>query len=201
VTDLGERETDVGGDSGGVPDEGSRRVAGAPARQSRGVRDMVLSLVVLLIPVAIIAGVYGAHGNDSPVVADTSAAVSDAQAAQAFPVTPPQGLASGWRAISAAFDPGTVAAPGALLRIGYVTPAGGSLQLIESNASRDGLLIHELGDNTLPEGVITVAGRNWNSYQVRNGEHALVLPDGARTLIVIGTADATELQALAASVS
>jgi hypothetical protein len=181
--------------------EGDAGTGGAPPRQSRGMRDMVLSLVVLLIPVAIIAAVYWAHGDDSPMVVDTTAAITEAQAAQAFEVSPPHGLDSGWRAISAAFDPGTVAVPGALLRIGYVTPAGGSVQLIESNAARDGLLIHELGDNTMPEGVVSVAGQAWNSYQDRNGEHALVLADGARTLIVIGTADAAELQALAASVS
>ena len=83
---------------------------------------MALSLVVLLIPVAIIATLVWARGGDDPVVIDTAAAVADAQAANAFTVTAPRGLGPGWRPVSAAFDPGAAATPGAVLRIGFVDP-------------------------------------------------------------------------------
>jgi hypothetical protein len=162
---------------------------------------MALSLIVLLIPVAIIVALVWARGGDDPVVVDTAPAVADAQAAKVFPVSAPRGLGPGWRPVSAAFDPGSAANPGAVLRIGFVTPAGGSVQLIESNAARDALLIRELGDNTRPDGVLSVAGQDWNAYRVRNGEHALVRPDGPRTLIVIGAADPAELRTLAQAVS
>ncbi len=165
-----------------------------PTRHGRTARDMAISLVVLLIPVAVIVGFVWARGGDSPVIIDPQPAIADAQDAKAFPVAVPGSLPDGWRPVAAQYS-----APDATLRIGYLTPNGGAVQLIESSTPVDGLLIQELGDDTRADGVVTAGSAQWNAYQVRNGERALVLPTKGRTLIIIGSADASDLQTLAAA--
>ncbi len=176
------------------PAEEKESTGGAPRRQSRTARDMVLSLVVLLIPIVVIIVLVGAPGGNDPVVTDPGPVIAEAQSARAFPVAVPTGLSSDWKSVSSAYDANT-------LRIGYVTPAGAGVQLIESSVPKDQLLIQELGDDTKPDGVVPAGSGSWNAYQVRNGQRALVLPQSGRTIIVIGDADPSELAQLAASVS
>jgi hypothetical protein len=49
------------------------------------------------------------------------------------------------------------------------------------------------------QGTVEVAGRSWQVFAVRNGEHALVDLAPDRTIIVVGGADLAELQQLAAA--
>jgi hypothetical protein len=165
-----------------------------PARAGHGTRDMVISLAVLLVPLAIVFAVSRLLGGGDVVVVDPGPAFS--QAAAAFPVVTPHGLADGWRPVRATFQAEN---DGKALRVGYVTPAGGAIQLIESDEAVDGLLIRELGDNTRPTGPVTLGNTSWRSFDVRTDEHALVRTDSGRTVVVIGKAGPTELQALAAS--
>jgi hypothetical protein len=162
-------------------------------RPTRTTKDMVRSLVVLLIPVAFIVGLVWANGGTEAQVIDPGPTIAEAQA-HSFPVAVPHGLSADWKPVSSTFGDQT-------LRIGYVTPNGGGVQLVESTAEVNGLLIQELGDNTRPDGVVAVGSGNWNSYQVRNGERALVWTEMGRTIIVIGSADQSELAVLAAAVS
>jgi hypothetical protein len=167
-----------------------------PARHGRSARDMILSLVVLLIPVAIIVAFVWARGGDDVVVTDPGPAIAEAQAAGAFPVAVPHGLASGWRSVSAQYS-----SSDSTLRIGYVTPNGGAVQLIESSAPRDGLLIAELGDDVRPTGPVSAGNAQWSSYELHNGQRAVVLPQNGRTIIIVGNADSSQLQQLAAALS
>ena len=159
---------------------------------------MVISLLVLLIPLALIVGLFRLRGGEDPVVVDPSGAIAEARAAGAFPVGAPTGLTGEWRAVSALFRR---EADGAVLRVGYVTPNGGAVQLIESNQPAEALLRRELGDHTRPIGTVEVRGRQWQSHEVRGDERALVLTGADRTLIVIGRAELDELRQLAAAVS
>jgi uncharacterized protein DUF4245 len=179
-------------------DEPDRPDYGATRRTGRTARDMALSLVVLLVPVAIIMGLVWLRGGNDVVTVDPTPVISTAQAAKAFPVSVPRGLPEDWRTVSATF---TGNPPGAVLRLGYVAPSGGGLQLIESNAPVDGLLIRELGDQTRPLGTVSAGRREWNAYQVRGDQRALVLTGTGRTVIVIGAADLSELQALAGALA
>jgi hypothetical protein len=159
---------------------------------------MTISLVVLLVPIAVFVALYRLRGGEDVVVVDPTPAIVQAQAAAVFPVAAPTGLTDAWRPVSAVFKR---EAGGASLRLGYITPDGGAVQLIESNDAVEGLLIRELGDRTRPTGTVTVAGHGWNSYEVRGDERALVWTRPDRTLIVIGRAPAAELETLAAAVS
>jgi hypothetical protein len=166
------------------------------ARPARTTRDMAISLIVLLIPVLFIVALFRLRGGEDTVIVDPAPAIS--AAAGVFSVSAPTDLGADWQPVIARFDR---EANGGVLRVGYVTPSGGGLQLIESNEPIDGLLIRELGDQTRPVGPVAVAGVQWRSYEVRNGERALVRAEPGRTLIVIGRAERAELEVLAAAVS
>ena len=157
---------------------------------------MVLSMVVLLIPIALVVFVFRARGGEDAVVVDPSAAIIQAQQAKAFPVAAPTGLPAEWKCVSATF---TRAASGATLRIGYVAPDGGGVQLIESSEPVDALLVRELGDNVRPIGTVAAGGATWDSFQARGAETALVFKGEVRTLIVIGHAPIDQLVVLAGS--
>jgi hypothetical protein len=90
---------------------------------------------------------------------------------------------------------------GAVLRVGYLSPSGGAAQLVESNQPADQLLPTELGGHMTSQGTAEVAGRSWQVFEVRNGEHALVDLAPNRTIIVVGGADLADLQELAASLA
>jgi Protein of unknown function (DUF4245) len=164
-------------------------------RTERRPRDMVISLLVLLVPIALLLVFYRAVlGGDQPVAVDPAAAVGSAQRAGAFPVATASGLDSGWRPISATF--GEVEG-GRVLRIGYVTPDGDGAQLIETNAPVEGFLPTELTAEARPEGSLDVGGKAWQRYTARPGERALVLLEPARTTVVVGNASEDELRELA----
>ncbi len=168
----------------------------SPPRVNRRFRDMALSLIALLIPILLVVTLFRLRGGEDVVIVDPAPAISQARAANAFPVEAPTGLPEQWRPVSAAFQrPGGAA----VLRLGYVTPSGGGVQLVESDEDAEVLLPRELGAEIRPTGTEAIAGREWQSYQVRGGELALVLTGPDRTVILVGRADMPELRRLAES--
>lgn len=159
---------------------------------------MALSLLVLLIPIFVLLAAYRFLGGESATVVDTSSAYDTARAAKQFPVSEPTGLASGWQPVRSAFQRGDA---GAVLRVGFRTPSGGTAQLIESNVAGDALVHGELGEQARVEDTVSLIGRDWQRYNTDRGERALVLRQPDRTVIVVGQAPIEELAALAASVS
>jgi hypothetical protein len=169
-----------------------------PVAHTRTPRDMVLSLVVLLVPVLLVVLIYRVvQGGDQPVEVDTAPAVAQARSANAFPVSEPTGLGDDWRAISAMFQKGD---GGQILRIGYVTPDGAGLQLIQSNVPPEKLLPAELTKSGRPEGNVKIDSRSWQRYTARPGELALVLLEPKRTVVIVGSAHDEEQRALASAV-
>ncbi|HET8684110.1 MAG TPA: DUF4245 domain-containing protein [Micromonosporaceae bacterium] len=163
-------------------------------RSSRTPRDMALSLIVLLVPVLLLVGAYRVlQDGDQPIMADVSPAVAQARSAGLVGQAPP-GLPPDWRATSARFRRG---ADGSTLRIGYVTPSGGGLQLVRSDAPTDELLARELGDAPRITGTVTVGGDTWQRYVTGPGGVALVCTGTDGTALVIGRATDAELTALA----
>ena len=159
-------------------------------------RDMATSMVVLLIPVVIVVGLFRFFGGEDVVTTDTQPAFDAARAASAFPVFEPKDLGDGWRSIRSVYG---AEEGGSALRVGYVTPAGGGVQLVESNQPVEAVIRHELGESVVPTGTVDVAGRTWQSYTVRNGERALLLLEPGRTIVIVGSAGESELTELAAA--
>jgi hypothetical protein len=160
---------------------------------------MVLSMLVLLVPIALIIGLFQVIGGDREVtVVDPAPAIAEARDA-GLAVAVPHGLPSGWRPTSAV----TRTAGGSVtLRIGYVSPSGGFVQLIESNADAAALLRDEVGGGQAPrrpDGTERIRGESWQAYPGREDERALVLLQPERTIVVLGKAPSEELTALAGS--
>lgn len=164
---------------------------------SRRPRDLALSLVVLLLPIAVLLGIYRlVHQGDEPLLIDAAPVVEQARSAGDFPVAAPTGLADGWRTVSARYVGG---AGEAVLRIGYLAPSGAGVQLVESDRPAEELLAEELTSAARPRGTRPIAGRDWQRYAGRPGEIALVLLEPERTLLVVGTGAEDELAELVAA--
>ncbi|WFE63961.1 DUF4245 domain-containing protein [Micromonospora sp. WMMD714] len=167
----------------------------AKARSERSPKDMALSLLVLLVPIALLLAFYrGFLGGEQPTVVDAGPAYEQARAANAFPVTEPSGLGSGWRTVSASFR---TVDDGANLRVGYLTPEGRGAQLVQSNVPPERLLPAELTAAGQPQGPADLGGASWQRYTGRGNEQALVLLEPNRTVIVVGDARDNELRELA----
>jgi len=157
---------------------------------------MALSLIVLLIPVAIVVAIFRFGGGEQTVVVDPSTAIARAKTDAGFGVLVPTDLPAAWQTVSASYRR---VSDGAVLRIGFVTSSGGALQLIETDERFETVIDRELSDHRQPLDPVTLAGRSWQSYDVRAGERALVLTDSDRTVVVIGRADVADIHALASS--
>ncbi|MEV0727587.1 DUF4245 domain-containing protein [Polymorphospora sp. NPDC050346] len=180
------------GEDPDVPPPGSGEPTG---KSERSPKDMAISLLVLLVPIALIFGVYRVFfGADQPVVIDPAPAVAQARASGAFEVIDPTGVDDDWRPVTANFNgaDGT-----ATLRVGFVSPEGEGVQLVQSDVPAETLLPQELTADGQPQGVIEIGGRTWQRYTARPGERALVLLEPERTVMVVGSATEAELRDLA----
>jgi hypothetical protein len=180
------------------PEPTEERSAAAKAYRDRSGRDMARSLLVLLVPILIIGALLRSCGSSDPTVVDTAPVIADARGAAIFPVLEPRGLGDGWQAVQATFHRADPAA----LRLGYLTPSGGELLLVESNENSDTLLTRELGDEVQPQGeVVTVGDLRWTQSVVRDNERALVNIDVDRTVVIVGRVSFEELTTFANSLS
>lgn len=174
-----------------------RVAAATTAKAERSPKDMAISLLVLLIPIALLLAFYrGFLGGDQATTVDPAPAIEQARSANTFPVSEPKGLGSGWRTVSARYQ--TVEG-GATLRIGYLTPEGRGVQLVQSSVPAERLLPAELTDQGQPQGQTELSGRTWQRYTARGNQQALVLLEPNRAVLVIGDARDNELRELAAA--
>ncbi|HET6530572.1 MAG TPA: DUF4245 domain-containing protein [Actinoplanes sp.] len=168
-------------------------------REGRSPRDMALSLVVLLVPIALLLTFYRVVlSGDAPVTVDPTSAIGQARSAGAFPVLVPQALGDDWHVTAATFRR---ADDGATLRLGYVAPDDDSALLVQSSVPAATLLPAELGQDAKPLASFRAANGVWRTYQTRPGENALVLAGPDRTVVVVGNADEEHLEKLASSLA
>ena len=166
-----------------------------PPQPDRSAKDMALSLLVLLAPIALLFGFFQVVlDGDEPPVIDPEPAIAQARAVGAFPVSEPVGLNDDWHLVTARFrqEDG-----GHTLRIGYISPDGRGVQVVQSNRPAERLLPAELTADAQPLGETELAGRTWQRYRARPGEHALVLLEPERTVIVVGSTEESDLRYLA----
>jgi len=166
-------------------------------RGGRSPRDMAMSLGVLLLPIALLLIFYRVVlDGDKPVSVDAAPTIQQARSAAVFPVLVPQGLGEDWHPVSATFSKDT---DGATLRLGYVDPESDPIQLVESSVPTPKLLPAELGKDPKAVSTFRDGARTWQRYDAREGEHALLLLEKGRTVIVVGLAESKALERLAAS--
>jgi hypothetical protein len=159
---------------------------------------MALSMGVLLVPIVVLLALYNfLYNGDHPRAIDPSGTLTSARQSGSFPVLAPGGLPGGWTVVSSSY---AKQSDGSVLRLGYLAPGKGALQLIESSRPVNTLLPEELGADAQPGGLLPVADRQWRAYPVaRDGSQALVLAENGRTVIIIGTGPEGNLRVLAGS--
>ena len=121
-----------------------------------------------------------------------------------FPVRIPP-VPAGWRANSA--DRLSLPDGGQAVRVGYVTPEGRYLRLVQSDGSEEALLANETGGSPAAgRGVVDVDGQAWIAY-TGPGERAepiwiteVTAPGAVPVhLLVTGSGDEQEIRTLAAA--
>jgi uncharacterized protein DUF4245 len=181
-------------------------------RAGHGLRDMVLSLAVLLVVVGAILGFTrgcsfspGGPSVDQgaqPTV-DASAELRSAATRVAFPVrdiTMPQG----WRANAASVSPvGAGSNATVAVRVGLITSAGHYLRLSQSNAPAAILVVTEPGLDTdvapAETGKQQAAGLAWTVYPGRPGEQTWVAKQKDVVFVISGSGTADEKRTIAAT--
>jgi hypothetical protein len=168
-------------------------------RSERRPRDMVISMLVLLVPILLAFGVYRIFlDGHEPIAVDTTAAVDDARHANAFPVLVPTGLDDDWTTVSARWQDLDGAKA---LRLGMVAPDGKGAQVLQTDAEPAQIIPAELTADARHTGDAQIGGAAWQTYTTRPGERALVKLDPDRTVIVFGEVKDADLRALAGSLT
>ncbi len=175
--------------------------APAPARLSpregRRPRDMAYSLLVLLVPIALLLTFYRVVlSGDAPITIDPTSAIE--QAAKEFPVARPTGLGDDWHVSSAHTTRGN---GGVTLRLGYVDPDGDPILFSQGTVPPATMVPAEVGKEGERTGAFRTDARTWMVYTGRPGETALVFTEASRTLVIVGSTERKNLETLARSLS
>lgn len=192
-----------------APESAAAPPVTAPARRRRGgtVWDMVRSLGILLIIVAVLVLVRG-HDTGNPVHPVDPVPTYDGAAHVArFTLLVPTGLPASWRVTSARSDVpnpvgGTVQRGPVTLHVGFVTPGTRYAQLTESDRPGLDSVDDQLADGARPTGSVDVTGVAWQRWpSAKTGETVLVRQAAGVTYSVTGSATLTQLRQLAGSLA
>jgi hypothetical protein len=163
----------------------------ARKRGTETIGDMVRSMLVVLVPVALIAGFVGLVRPSTPEVreVDWAGALETARESAEFAVLGPVDLPEGWTATRAAYETGASASDDAW-RLSFVTDGGEYVGLVQRPADLDRVVRAELGDFE-PDGTSLVAGETWERYIDVGDEpadHALVAQVDETAVVVLTSA-------------
>lgn len=174
-------------------------------------RDMALSMGVIVVVVLLFVGLYGGftfspgRPTDSGPAPTADAVKAFADAPRRLPFTPavPTRIPTEWHANSAAIsNPDTVAAGAPLtVRGGWLVPGGHFIALVASNSPPSELLPAEFGAAAPDTGRVTAGGTDWTVTTGVRGESAWYRTAGGITYLITGSADVSAFRTLAASIA
>ncbi len=184
-----------------MPARQNGAVSSPPARP--GLRDILLSLLLLVPVVLVIAGLNRActfspagptvDPAQLPVV-DAPERLREASTRTDFPLRIPA-LPSGWRANSVNEQ---AVAGSRLVEVGWITPQGRYLRLVQSNLNEEALLVSAVDRGTpVARGTTEIAGTRWVMYQAE--EPVWIADVGGVRLLVSGSASEPDFRTLAAA--
>ena len=158
--------------------------------------DMVRSLGLVLVVVAVILLITWRPKPDEVTPVDPGPALAEARQAAPYDVYAPEPAPKGWTPTVARFEP---APPANLWTLGFVTSTDEYAAVAQTDTSLQALL-DELAPNVAPAGQSTVNGQTFQRWaSPGESRRALVAAVTGSTLVVGGTADWAELERLAAS--
>lgn len=153
---------------------------------------MARSMLVVLIPVAFVAGLVGLIRPSTPDVRDVEwqPALESARDVAGFEVRGPAEIPDGWTVTRVAFEPGPLAESG-VWRMSLVTDSGEYVGLAQRAGDVGGVVRAEL-EEFVPEETSLVAGETWQQYVEESADdpdHALVLETADSVVVVLTSAD------------
>jgi hypothetical protein len=169
------------------------------------VRDMVLSLAVVAVPIGIALAIEPSKAGNPVHVVDAAsyqATLSAARAAEPFPVLSPTGLPADWKLTSAYYNP--EGSGPADWHVGYLTPAG-AYAVLEQTSEPFAAYLNDQHSDASQVAVVSIAGATptqWQQYTgtTPGGLKTLLYAQNARsTVIVAGSAPLADLEKLAAA--
>ena len=174
-----------------------------PPRSALTVRHMLAAVGVLVFVVLVLGFLSGGAGfvpagpaaDPSAVrVVDAPARLRELAGSVPFAVRAPA-TPAGWRSNSAGTD---VVADHKAIRVGYLTPSAGYLQLQQSDATEEALLA-AVGERPA-QGVQEVGGARWVVYGVRPAEPVWIADVKGVRLVLTGNATEDEFRTMATAV-
>ena len=174
------------------------------ARLKTTVRDMVLSLAVIAVPIAVVLVLKPSTAGNPVHVIDAASFQSElgaARQAEPFTVLAPTGLPASWRLTSAYYQPSGATA--ADWHLGYLAPSGGYASL-EQTAEPLVSFLNDQHSDASPNTAVQIPGATPDVWQRYTGttptglRTILYHTDAKGTVIVAGSATLTELEQLAA---
>ncbi|EGD56458.1 DUF4245 domain-containing protein [Gordonia neofelifaecis] len=164
-------------------------------------RDLVWSLIPLLLIALIVAGVsgscswgFGSSATDEKVPSFNVGAGLQADAdSMPFPIREPQ-VPSDWKANS-----GSTQEIGSSVssNVGWITPSGVYIQLTQTAATEEQLVRKVLGDDATGEGVRSIDGQNWVMYTADDHRKAWVADMGDVRVAVVSRGSDDDMLTLA----
>ncbi len=174
------------------------------------VRDMLVAIGVLVLIVGGLAGLARActFSPTGPTIDSSRLPVVDAPAElrRLAPVVGFQlrvpALPAGWRANSSGLD--RVESGGKVVRVGFLTPDGRYLRLLQADTTEEALLAVETGAEAVPgQGVVDVDGQQWVRYGTRSEEPIWIteVAGGSKPIrmLITGSGNEAEYRTLAAA--
>lgn len=185
----------AGAETGTSPQPTGRR----NAHLKKTAWDMVRSMAVVLALVFVIVLLAWRPLPDEVKVVDPVPAIGLAVAQADFAVLTPVNLPDDWRPTSARWQPTEQSGDSPVLHIGYVTPTDSYAQVSTGRVSTPRFLEEQTAQGT-PMSTREVAGQVWQEWEA-DDRRSLVLTDGEVSVVVSGTGEWAEIEALASSLA
>jgi uncharacterized protein DUF4245 len=169
------------------------------------VRDMVFSLAVIAVPLAVALAIKPSKAGDPVHVIDAASFQSTLAAArqsEPFTVLAPSGLPADWRLTSMNYQPAGVTA--ADWHLGYLLP-GGSYASLEQTTQPLASFLNDQHSDASPNTAVQIAAATPNVWQRYTGttpaglRTILFYTDAKSTVMVAGSASLAQLEQLAAA--
>lgn len=169
-------------------------------------RDMIISLAVIMVPVALIAWFFTTPAEDEVQRVDVAATLQVAQEQSNYPLLVAEPLPEGWTPVRVAWaqsgKPWITSEPavGDSWQVGYLSPDGIYFGVQQRDESRAEFVSATTREGKALGAEVEVAGIVWERYESEDERtRSLVATDGDVTSIVTADADFIALESFAAT--
>lgn len=181
----------------------------ARPNKNASARDMILTILVLMVPLVLITWFFTKDPEDPPVTpVNWQAAVADARKDANFPVNTLKVLPAGWVATKAEWIPTGEVLPsggtagGSTLELGFLTENQTYFAVNQTMAPKGPYLGHVTREGT-SVGTVDAAGKKWEHFvSADQRTHSLVhTTDAGLTIVLVSDAGVQRLTELAGLLS